>query len=390
MQPIAVDTFGSRAVWGNYHFVSHNGLYDSASGQNLTVNGSPTTGTTPYGSMSWKGNGTTDYTYLSDGGLDLSGNISVSIWKKNTVPTNNYGHAFALGNTSGWMTLKSYGSSESIAARTYFSSNLNSAGSSEGMWIHPTGDQLGWHYFSISETTVVGNGELLRGDGIATSQVPSTGMGWPRPAQNGIIMMGNILGENRLLEGELAEFRISLSIISPGFSDTDYNNMSGPSTFAYAGVPVDGGQEVPGGSGGGYWTLNASDIHYSTGNVGIGTTDPGTWKLAVNGKIRAKEIKVETANWPDYVFTKDHKLPTLQEVERHIQEKGHLVNIPSAADVELNGIELGEMNRLLLEKIEELTLYILGQEDKIREQDKEIEMLKALEKRLSKLETPTK
>ena len=83
VQPIAIDTYGSQAVWSNYYFVSHNGLYDSASGQSLTVNGSPTTGTTPYGTMSWKGNGTTDYTYMSDGGIDLSGNVSVSIWKKN-------------------------------------------------------------------------------------------------------------------------------------------------------------------------------------------------------------------------------------------------------------------------------------------------------------------
>ena len=120
-----------------------------------------------------------------------------------------------MGNTSGWMTLKSYGNTESYAARTWFSSDLNSAGSSEGMWIHPTGDQLGWHYFSVSETTLVGYGELLRGDAIATNLAPSSGIGWPRPAQNGLIMMGNILGENRLLEGELAEFRIALAIISP-------------------------------------------------------------------------------------------------------------------------------------------------------------------------------
>ncbi len=101
------------------------------------------------------------------------------------------------------------------------------------------------------------------------------------------------------------------------------------------------------------------------GNVGIGTTTPNV-KLAVNGNIRAKEIKVETANWPDYVFNKNYTLPTLEEVQKHIQEKGHLPNIPSAKEVDANGIELGEMNKLLLEKIEELTLYILEQEKRIQ------------------------
>ncbi|MDL5514710.1 hypothetical protein QSE00_23065 [Arenibacter sp. M-2] len=111
----------------------------------------------------------------------------------------------------------------------------------------------------------------------------------------------------------------------------------------------------------------ATNIFPDNGNVGIGTTDPGIWKLAVNGNIRAKEIKVETANWPDYVFAKDYELPSLEEVEKHINDKGHLINIPTALDVKSNGIELGEMNKLLLEKIEELTLYLIDMKKEIIE-----------------------
>jgi len=76
------------------------------------------------------------------------------------------------------------------------------------------------------------------------------------------------------------------------------------------------------------------------GNVGIGTYNPGSWKLAVNGKIRTKEIKVETG-WSDFVFENDYKLPTLKDVENYIQEKGHLKDIPSAKEVAENGIFLG-------------------------------------------------
>lgn len=113
---------------------------------------------------------------------------------------------------------------------------------------------------------------------------------------------------------------------------------------------------------------NSISILRSNGNVGIGTINPGVWRLAVNGKIRAKEIKVETG-WSDYVFYDDYKLPTLQEVEKHIKEKGHLKNIPSAEEVERNGIFLGEMNSKLLQKIEELTLYTIAQEKKLKSQN---------------------
>ncbi|ACU03286.1 hypothetical protein [Pedobacter heparinus] len=104
-----------------------------------------------------------------------------------------------------------------------------------------------------------------------------------------------------------------------------------------------------------------------SGDVGIGTNDPKGYKLAVNGKIRAQEIKVENTNWPDYVFTKDYQLPTLQQTENHIKEKGHLPGIPSAAEVKANGIDLGEMNAKLLQKIEELTLHLIEQQKQIKD-----------------------
>ncbi|WP_411032086.1 hypothetical protein [Spongiimicrobium sp. 3-5] len=118
--------------------------------------------------------------------------------------------------------------------------------------------------------------------------------------------------------------------------------------------------------GSGMWTPSGLDIKFTTGNVGIGTAAQNAYRLAVDGKIHTKEVKVDLTGWADYVFKTDYDLPTLREVEAHIEEKGHLINIPSAGEVEANGIQLGEMNRLLLEKIEELTLYILEQERRIQ------------------------
>ncbi|RZK26491.1 MAG: hypothetical protein EOO43_02670 [Flavobacterium sp.] len=102
----------------------------------------------------------------------------------------------------------------------------------------------------------------------------------------------------------------------------------------------------------------------TNGNVGIGTSTPKE-KLSVNGKIRAHEVKVESANWPDYVFEDTYKPKTLPEIERFIKVNRHLPEVPSAKEVERNGIELGEMNKILLKKIEELTLLLIEQNKRI-------------------------
>jgi len=112
----------------------------------------------------------------------------------------------------------------------------------------------------------------------------------------------------------------------------------------------------------------------NNGNVGIGEANPNN-KLDVNGTIHSKEVKVDMNGWSDFVFRKDYSLPTLQEVEKHIAEKGHLENIPSEEEVLKNGINLGEMNSKLLQKIEELTLYAIEQQKNTEKLNKIIEQL---------------
>lgn len=126
-------------------------------------------------------------------------------------------------------------------------------------------------------------------------------------------------------------------------------------------------------------------------NVGIGTTNTKGFKLGVNGKIAATEVKVATyANWPDYVFEKKYDLPTLKEVEQHINEKGHLKDIPSAKEVKKNGFYLGGMDAKLLQKIEELTLYTIEQEKALHAKDVKLKKLEneteKLKERLARIE----
>ncbi|WP_295128571.1 hypothetical protein [uncultured Chitinophaga sp.] len=115
------------------------------------------------------------------------------------------------------------------------------------------------------------------------------------------------------------------------------------------------------------------------GNVGIGTAATGTNKLAVEGTIAARKVKVTAAlTWPDYVFAKNYELPSIASVEKYIAEHQHLPGIPSAEEVKQEGIDLGNMDAKLLQKIEELTLYLI----EMKKENEEMKArLKALESR---------
>lgn len=110
------------------------------------------------------------------------------------------------------------------------------------------------------------------------------------------------------------------------------------------------------------------------GNMGLGTMDPKE-KLSVNGKIRAQEIKVEMNNWPDYVFNSEHVRPSLSQLESYIKTNNHLPEVPSAEEVNKEGVNLGEMNALLLKKIEEISLYLIEQNKKLERQELLIQSL---------------
>jgi hypothetical protein len=121
-------------------------------------------------------------------------------------------------------------------------------------------------------------------------------------------------------------------------------------------------------------------------NVGIGTYNPQNL-LDVNGTIHAREVKVDLTGWSDFVFHPSYQLKPLTEVEKFIKDNGHLQDIPSAAEVEQNGVNVGEMQTKLLQKVEELTLYTIELNKKLEEQTK---INKELMEKVDKMEKDNK
>jgi hypothetical protein len=124
--------------------------------------------------------------------------------------------------------------------------------------------------------------------------------------------------------------------------------------------------------------INSMYINPS-GNIVIGNSTvlpKSGYKLSVDGKVVCEELLVQLSPWPDYVFNNDYKLKPLSEVESFIQENNHLPGIPTACDVETEGLNIGEMQKLMMEKIEELTLYLIDIKKENQLLKSEVELLK--------------
>ncbi len=145
------------------------------------------------------------------------------------------------------------------------------------------------------------------------------------------------------------------------------NNLNVPTSFVGQYTPTKFGVY---GSTGWQFSVDGNDgtVYCGSPNLdGEDLTKGAGYKLRVYGKVIAEEVRVQLkAAWPDYVFSKNYKLRSLNEVEAYISANNHLPNLPAAAEVEKSGIALGEMQTKMMEKIEELTLYIIDQEKRLK------------------------
>jgi hypothetical protein len=160
---------------------------------------------------------------------------------------------------------------------------------------------------------------------------------------------------------------------------TDVADICGIQIISTGGSPSSG-------TSGGNWQVAGTTVYDSVDNIAIGTSNPQGYKLAVNGTaIFTKVIVKPAGSWPDYVFQKGFRLPTLPELEAYVRENQHLPGVASEKDVKAGGIDVSEHEAALLKKVEELTLYLIEQNKKLEAQQKEINDLKALVGKKNKL-----
>jgi hypothetical protein len=301
-------------------------------------------------------------------------------WKDN----NN--NILSFMNASGGMGIGTNG----LAAKL----TVGSASNNDGLWISGPGTT---NVALLNNTTLgswnalsqVGDNLLLwKGSAPDNSDAGGLVLGsWSntasgiRIAPNGKVGVGVAAPAERLtVAGSDGNIYIGSTIFGTGYNGIFLNGSINPLDYNFLSKATDNNLYInrPLGAAIIFRQYNTTQMSIDNGgNVSIGTIAPGPYKLAVDGTIGARKIKVTKATpWADFVFENDYQLPTLTEVEQFIQQNKHLPGVPSAKEVQETGLDLGGNQAILLQKIEELTLYMIEQSKRLSAQQLEIENLK--------------
>ena len=288
--------------------------------------------------------------------------ISAYAIGKNNNATNKLAFAIGNNNTSDGIYTISIGSYNQSHASTSYAigySNTNTTIANGSIAIGQFNTNNTSHCISIGEYLSNSSGGIMMGmNGHASNHKPTlyisktTGLN-----ETGKIGIGNVTSPSAKLHIKAdSDEKADLMLEATGTSAIYFKNKNNSISLT-----------------GNIMTLSAGGFSYTDGNVAIGTMPNNDYKLAVKGVIRSEEVVVELmTSWPDYVFASDYSLPKLKEVKAFVNENGHLPGLPSASQVSEEGLGLGEINAKLLGKIEELTLYIIEQEERIQKLEEKL------------------
>ncbi|MFT3680560.1 MAG: hypothetical protein QM791_09830 [Ferruginibacter sp.] len=344
------------------------GIGNNSPGFKLDITGDQRIKCTPITSPGFSGNLT------DNGGLLLSNNsdnlfLKIDGSKIQTAKPN----LQVSGSSAAPFLINPYGGNVGInystpQARLFVLKGTNSQ-SPEGSFACFGTTYGSYFHFGTTEDTYIRGGKDGSKVIINDGALGNVGIGLPNPR-----CRLTVLNTAPLSNGNTEVLQVAGKNAMAIFSDqngADYGYIKAVSDntqtpqFSRAGIEI--------GTGGGDIYLSALGwqpalmVNGTTNNVGIGTNNP-TQRLCVNGNIRAKEIIVETG-WADYVFDDHYQLKKLEEVEDFIKQNNHLPGVPSATEIQNNGLQVGQLQTKMMEKIEELTLYVI-------ELKKEIELLK--------------
>jgi len=243
-------------------------------------------------------------------------------------------------------------------------------------------------YLGLYNSSSRGSASGLKAGGILVSD----SYAYANPGKSDLVVKGNVgIGvANPLLKLDVQGGGISISGENPISSVNSFNNtlqLRNPDHSAIVYNPGETTELMFGFHSNGrfYWGSKSDNYGMFLDKTGVltvtnsaiigGQRIPG-YQLSVNGKIAAKEVNVTLNGWADYVFSSGYKLRPVPELKQFIQQHGHLPGIPTATEVESSGVNLGEMNRKLLEKIEELTLYVIEKDEQLARQARLLEKQK--------------